>query len=171
MKLLVLVKQVPDTATPVKVGSDPRGIDVTGITRIVSPYDEFAVEEALRIKEKRGSSAPVEVVVVMSVAGSDGACAAIAARSPEASIARRSAAGAGKFLSVQPYGEARYAGKIASRGVGFRRIGGRAIPPCWPTPPTRDRFSSPLKVYALMEWAAGPRPRRGGWLRRGAGPG
>jgi electron transfer flavoprotein beta subunit len=64
MKLLVLVKQVPDTATPVKVGSDPRGIDVTGITWIVSPYDEFAVEEALRIKEKRGSSAPVEVVVV-----------------------------------------------------------------------------------------------------------
>jgi electron transfer flavoprotein beta subunit len=62
MKLLVLVKQVPDTATPVKVASDARGIDVTGITWIVSPYDEFALEEALRIKEKRGQGAEVVVV-------------------------------------------------------------------------------------------------------------
>ena len=45
MKMLVLVKQVPDTATQVKVGSDPRTIDQTGITWIVSPYDEFALEK------------------------------------------------------------------------------------------------------------------------------
>ena len=64
MKMLVLVKQVPDTATQVKVGSDPRTIDQTGITWIVSPYDEFALEEALRIKEKRGQAATDEVVAV-----------------------------------------------------------------------------------------------------------
>jgi electron transfer flavoprotein beta subunit len=61
MKILVLIKQVPDTATQVKLGSDSRGIDVTGITWIVSPYDEFAIEEALRVKDKRGQA---EVVVV-----------------------------------------------------------------------------------------------------------
>jgi electron transfer flavoprotein beta subunit len=61
MKILVCVKQVPDTATQVKIGADPRAIDTTGITWIVSPYDEFAVEEALRIKEKRGQA---EVVAV-----------------------------------------------------------------------------------------------------------
>jgi electron transfer flavoprotein beta subunit len=61
MKILVLVKQVPDTATQVKIGSDGKQIDTTGITWIVSPYDEFAVEEALRIKEKRGQG---EVVAV-----------------------------------------------------------------------------------------------------------
>lgn len=61
MKVLVLVKQVPDTATQVKVGSDPRAIATTGITWIVSPYDEFAVEEALRIREKRGTG---EVVAI-----------------------------------------------------------------------------------------------------------
>ena len=64
MKILVLVKQVPDTATQVKVGADPRGIDTTGITWIVSPYDEYALEEALRIKEKRGPTTAVEVVAV-----------------------------------------------------------------------------------------------------------
>jgi electron transfer flavoprotein beta subunit len=63
MKILVLVKQVPDTATQVKVSADPRTIDTTGITWIVSPYDEFALEEALRIKEKRGQGEVVAVTV------------------------------------------------------------------------------------------------------------
>jgi electron transfer flavoprotein beta subunit len=63
MKILVLVKQVPDTATQVKVSADPRAIDTTGITWIVSPYDEFALEEALRIKEKRGQGEVVAVTV------------------------------------------------------------------------------------------------------------
>src|ERR687892_894105 len=61
MKILVTIKQVPDTATQVKVGTDSRQIDTGGITWIISPYDEFAVEEALRIKEKRGQG---EVVAV-----------------------------------------------------------------------------------------------------------
>jgi len=61
MKILVAVKQVPDTATPIKIGTDPKTIETAGITWIVSPYDEFAVEEALRIKEKRGTG---EVVAV-----------------------------------------------------------------------------------------------------------
>src|SRR5215468_2045049 len=65
MKMLVLVKQVPDTATQVKVGSDSRTIDQTGITWIVSPYDEFALEEALRIKEKRGQAADEVVAVTL----------------------------------------------------------------------------------------------------------
>jgi electron transfer flavoprotein beta subunit len=61
MKILVMIKQVPDTATQVKIGGDGRAIDTAGITWIVSPYDEFALEEALRIKERRGQG---EVVVV-----------------------------------------------------------------------------------------------------------
>ena len=61
MKIVVCVKQVPDTATQVKIGAGNRAIDTAGITWIVSPYDEFAVEEALRIKEKRGQG---EVVAV-----------------------------------------------------------------------------------------------------------
>lgn len=55
MKIVVAVKQVPDTATQVKIsGGDPTAIDTAGITWILSPYDEYAIEEALRIKEKRG---------------------------------------------------------------------------------------------------------------------
>jgi electron transfer flavoprotein beta subunit len=61
MKILVMIKQVPDTATQVKIGPDGRTIDTAGITWIVSPYDEYAVEEGLRIREKRGQG---EVVAV-----------------------------------------------------------------------------------------------------------
>ena len=61
MKILVPIKQVPDTATQVKIAGDRRTIETAGITWIISPYDEFAVEEALRIKEKRGQG---EVVAV-----------------------------------------------------------------------------------------------------------
>jgi electron transfer flavoprotein beta subunit len=63
MKILVAIKQVPDTATQVKVAGDRRAIETAGITWIVSPYDEFAVEEALRIREKRGQGEVVAVTV------------------------------------------------------------------------------------------------------------
>ncbi len=61
MKILVAIKQVPDTATQVKISGDPKAIETSGITWIISPYDEFAVEEALRIKEKRGQGDVVAV--------------------------------------------------------------------------------------------------------------
>jgi electron transfer flavoprotein beta subunit len=61
MKIVVCIKQVPDTATQVKIAAGGQSIETAGITWIVSPYDEFAVEEALRIKEKRGQG---EVIVV-----------------------------------------------------------------------------------------------------------
>lgn len=63
MKILVPIKQVPDTATQVKIGADPKAIDTAGITWVVSPYDEYAVEEALRIKEKRGQGEVVAVTL------------------------------------------------------------------------------------------------------------
>jgi electron transfer flavoprotein beta subunit len=61
MKIVVCIKQVPDTATQVKIAGGGKAIETGGITWIVSPYDEFAVEEALRIKEKRGQG---EVVAI-----------------------------------------------------------------------------------------------------------
>ena len=58
---VVCIKQVADTETRVKVGADGRTLDPSGVTWIMNPYDEFAVEQALRIKEQEGSG---EVVVV-----------------------------------------------------------------------------------------------------------
>ncbi|MEI1277772.1 electron transfer flavoprotein subunit beta/FixA family protein [Leptospira venezuelensis] len=58
MKIIVLVKQVPDTETNIKVGD--KSINEAGIKWIISPYDEFAIEEGLRLREKNGG----EVIAV-----------------------------------------------------------------------------------------------------------
>lgn len=56
MNIYVCIKQVPDTETKIKLTADNQGIDTTGVKWIMSPYDEFAVEEALRLKEKNAGS-------------------------------------------------------------------------------------------------------------------
>jgi electron transfer flavoprotein beta subunit len=48
------VTSVPDTASVIKIGPDGKNIDETGIKWIVSPYDEYALEEALQITEAQG---------------------------------------------------------------------------------------------------------------------
>jgi electron transfer flavoprotein beta subunit len=45
---------VPDTASVIKIGPDGTGIDETGIKWIISPYDEYGLEEALQITEAQG---------------------------------------------------------------------------------------------------------------------
>ncbi len=54
MKLAVCINHVPDTATKINVAADGKTIVKTGVTYIIGPYDEFAVEECLRLKEKNG---------------------------------------------------------------------------------------------------------------------
>jgi electron transfer flavoprotein beta subunit len=63
MNIVCCIKQVPDTATVIKIDPEGKHIQREGITYIVSPYDEFAVEEALRIKEKLGD-ATVSVITM-----------------------------------------------------------------------------------------------------------
>jgi electron transfer flavoprotein beta subunit len=60
MKIVVCVKYVPDTAIKIKIASNGKEVELSDVTFIVNPYDEFALEEALKIKEKSGG----EVVVV-----------------------------------------------------------------------------------------------------------
>lgn len=56
MNIYVCIKQVPDTETKIKLNGDSSWIDTTGVKWIMSPFDEFAVEEALRLKEKNAGS-------------------------------------------------------------------------------------------------------------------
>jgi electron transfer flavoprotein beta subunit len=54
LKIAVCVKAVPDTESRISVAGDKQNIEFTGIKFITSPYDENAVEEAIRLKEKHG---------------------------------------------------------------------------------------------------------------------
>ena len=60
MKILVTVKRVTDFEANLKIKPDLSGIETNGVNMIMNPFDEIAVEEALRIKEKFNC----EVVVV-----------------------------------------------------------------------------------------------------------
>lgn len=56
MKIFVCLKQVPDTETKIKILPDLSAIDTAGIKWVMNPYDEFAVEEAVKFKEKNPSA-------------------------------------------------------------------------------------------------------------------
>jgi electron transfer flavoprotein beta subunit len=61
VKIAVCVKRVPDSEARIKVGADGKAIDEAGVKFVLNPYDEYAVEEALKLKEAGGSG---EVVIV-----------------------------------------------------------------------------------------------------------
>ncbi len=59
MNIAVLVKLVPDSQAVVKIGEDRRYISTADLNFVLNPYDEYAVEEALKIKEKEGGEVTV----------------------------------------------------------------------------------------------------------------
>jgi electron transfer flavoprotein beta subunit len=64
---VVCIKQVPDTETRVKVAADGRTLDPAGVTWVLNPYDEYAIEAALQLKEKLAAGE----VVAVSMGGAD----------------------------------------------------------------------------------------------------
>jgi electron transfer flavoprotein beta subunit len=69
MKAVVCVKRVPDTEARIRVGGDGVSIDATGVKFILNPYDEFAVEAALKHREAAGAGE----VTVLTVGGPESA--------------------------------------------------------------------------------------------------
>lgn len=59
MKILVAIKQVPDTEAKIKIADDEKSFDFLDAKLITNPYDEYALEEALRIKEKHNAEVTV----------------------------------------------------------------------------------------------------------------
>lgn len=59
MNSIVCISQVPDTETRIRIAADSKNIDESGVKFIVSPYDEFALEEAIKLKEARGGDVTV----------------------------------------------------------------------------------------------------------------
>lgn len=59
MNSVVCISHVPDTETRIKIGPDKQRIDENGVKFIVSPYDEYALEEAIRTKDAKGGDVTV----------------------------------------------------------------------------------------------------------------
>jgi len=59
VNIIACVKQVPDTEAQIKVKADGSGIEEGQIKWVMNPYDEYGVEEALRLKEKNGGDVTI----------------------------------------------------------------------------------------------------------------
>lgn len=66
MKILVTVKRVTDYEAKLKIAGDGKSVALDGVNMIMNPFDQIAVEEALRLKEKHGGE-----VVAVSVGTDD----------------------------------------------------------------------------------------------------
>lgn len=67
MKILVPVKSVPDYNAKIKPNAEASGVETSGIKQIINPFDEIAVEEAVKLKE----AGKVSEVVILSIGSSD----------------------------------------------------------------------------------------------------
>ena len=65
MLQVVCMKQVPDPQTRVRVAADGKSLDGNGVTWVMSPYEEYAFEQALRLKDALGAGE----VVALSLGG------------------------------------------------------------------------------------------------------
>jgi electron transfer flavoprotein beta subunit len=63
MKVLVAVKRVVDYNVKIRVKTDGTGVETAGVKMSMNPFDEIAVEEAVRLKEAGG----VEEIIVVSL--------------------------------------------------------------------------------------------------------
>lgn len=137
MKIGVLLKQVPDTETKIRVAGD--GIEEGDVKWIINPYDEFAVEEALRLKEKLGEGE----VLIFSLGKSrtlDAARTALAMGGDRAVILDDDA-----FDGSDAYGTAKaLAAAVAKEECGVVFAGRQAI--------DLDQNSVPQMVGAFLEW-------------------
>ncbi len=77
MKILVSIKRVPDFKTAVRVKTDGSGIETATAKMVMNPFDEIAVEEAVRLKEK-GKANEIVVVSIGSPASQETLRAALA---------------------------------------------------------------------------------------------
>lgn len=63
MDIIVCIKRVPATDTAIKIAADGKSIDTAGVTFELNAYDEFALEQALRIKEQLGTGSVTVVTI------------------------------------------------------------------------------------------------------------
>jgi electron transfer flavoprotein beta subunit len=68
VKALVIIKRTPDTEAKIKLAADGKSVDNADIKFIINPYDEFAIEEALKIKDQKPDT---EVVIATFGAETD----------------------------------------------------------------------------------------------------
>ncbi len=66
MRILTVIKQVPDSTATIKSTADGKSIETAGLKLVLNPFDEFAVEQAVQLREK---GLPVEDITALTIGG------------------------------------------------------------------------------------------------------
>src|SRR5437667_12450403 len=59
LKVIVCVRRVPDTAARIRIASDRKSIETSDAEFVINPYEEYALEQAVQLKEKHGGDVTV----------------------------------------------------------------------------------------------------------------
>jgi len=121
MKIFVCLKQVPDTETKIKILPDQSGIDPVGIKWVMNPYDEYAVEEAIKFREKNPTAQvwaismgpKARVIASLQTALAMGADEAIVINSVESSDALTTAKALASVIASASGAHLIFAGKLS----------------------------------------------------------
>ena len=121
MKIYVCIKQVPDTETKIQINAEKNGIETNGIKWVMNPYDEFAVEEALKLKQANAGATVTavslgpkkRVVDALRTALAMGADDAIVIDAPENLDCNATAKGLAAAISQEGENSVVFTGKLA----------------------------------------------------------
>jgi electron transfer flavoprotein beta subunit len=120
MKILVPVKRVVDFNVKVRVKPDGSGVDLANVKMAMNPFDEIAVEEAVRIKE-RGEATEIVAVSIGSVKSQDTLRTALAMGADRAILVKTDAL-------VEPLGVAKVLKRVVeNEGADLVIMGKQAI--------------------------------------------
>lgn len=139
MKVGVCLKQVPDTDTRIKVNAAGTGIETADVKWVINPYDEYALELALRLKDAKKATE----VVIFSIgdAGSEQRIRDGLARGADRAVRLDDAA----FAGSDALGRARiYAAAVQAEGIQLLCCGRQDI--------DDDQGAVPGMVAELCGW-------------------
>ena len=59
LKVIVCIRRVPDTAARIRISSDGKSIETSDIEYVMNPYEEYALEQGVQLKEKHGGEVTI----------------------------------------------------------------------------------------------------------------
>ena len=140
MKIGVCLKQVPATDSPIKVKDAASGVDLAAVKMVINPYDEFALEEALKLKD--AGVATQVIVYTVGPADADARLKDAVARGADTLVRIEDASLAG----ADSLGLARaLAAAAKADGCGLVLCGKQAV--------DSDNAQVPAMIAELLGWA------------------
>ena len=113
MKIVVAVKQVPDTSAEKTFDPSTKRLNRTSIENVLNPFDEYAIEEALRLKERVGGDTTVTILTMAPESGREVVRKALAMGADDAALLSSDTLGGSDAMATA------YALAAAIKHVGF----------------------------------------------------